>query len=75
MTLRASEVKSGAKVMLMASQGLHQGVLFLPRSPFLVSENSVILIVSVACRILPFVSRECIHFGAFQLLSPQNVGL
>ncbi|KAI6686964.1 hypothetical protein NL676_032877 [Syzygium grande] len=25
MTLRASEVKSGAKVMLMASQGLHQG--------------------------------------------------
>lgn len=46
MTLRASEVKNGAKVMLMASQGLHQGVLFYHVPP-LISENSVILIVSV----------------------------
>lgn len=27
MTLAASEVANGAKVMLMASQGLHQGVV------------------------------------------------
>jgi hypothetical protein len=29
MTLRESEVTNGAKVMLMASQGLHQGVSLL----------------------------------------------
>lgn len=38
MTLRESEITNGSKIMLMASQGLHQGVI-LSNSTLFLSRN------------------------------------
>ena len=46
MTMRSSEIINGSKIMLMATQGLHQGVSFVDHYALLFHFSYVLSIVS-----------------------------